>query len=145
MEKFKVDEHHNNHNFNSDLKRKNTTNQNDSANISIDFEHNTNLNIENKLRQYSNSVSFKSKSNIEINKTASVKDIKEEENSVLNIYCVSWNLCGTSATENELKYLIPKDKNKVYDIYAIGTEECMRSILTSFIYANKSNWEKIVE
>jgi hypothetical protein len=50
---------------------------------------------------------------------------------------------GQYATRNEIEILLPKDK--FYDIYAIGTEECMRGILTSFFYNDKSAWEKLAK
>jgi NAD(P)H-flavin reductase len=61
----------------------------------------------------------------------------------VTIYTVTWNLYGKTASLTELIKLIPK--NEFHHIYAIGTEECMRSILMSMIYANKSPWEKLVQ
>ena len=50
---------------------------------------------------------------------------------------------GISASKNEFSKLLPKDK--FYHLYAIGTEECMRSILVSFFYNDKSVWEKLAQ
>ncbi len=60
----------------------------------------------------------------------------------LKIYTVTWNLYGKKSDIHSIEKLIPKDKN--YDIYAIGTEECMRSIFKSFFYSNKSEWEDML-
>lgn len=84
-----------------------------------------NLEIKNKL--------------IDKNETLSNIHMKE----TLSVYTVTWNLYGKKGTEKELINLIPK--NRFYHIYAIGTEECMRSILVSLFYSNKSLWEKVVQ
>jgi hypothetical protein len=39
-------------------------------------------------------------------------------------------------TEDEIIKLLPYDKK--YHIYAIGSEECMRSIFKSFFFSDKS-------
>jgi hypothetical protein len=61
----------------------------------------------------------------------------------LLIYTVTWNMYGISASKKEISKLLPKDN--FYHIYAIGTEECMRSILFSFFYTDKSMWEKLAQ
>lgn len=48
-----------------------------------------------------------------------------------------------SAKENELSLILPK--KDFYHIYAIGTEECMRSILASFFYADKTSFEEQIQ
>jgi hypothetical protein len=60
----------------------------------------------------------------------------------LNIYTVTWNLNGKLATQQEIRRLLPKDKK--YHIYAIGSEECMRSIFKSFFISDKTEWEKMI-
>jgi hypothetical protein len=59
----------------------------------------------------------------------------------LSIYAVTWNLYGKSATPNDIKALLPEQK---YDMYVIGSEECMRSIFKSFFFSDKSHWEKMI-
>jgi hypothetical protein len=62
--------------------------------------------------------------------------------STISIFSVTWNLYGKSATPCDIQLLLPKDKK--YHIYAIGSEECMRSIFKSFFYSDKSDWEKMI-
>jgi hypothetical protein len=59
----------------------------------------------------------------------------------LSIHCVTWNLYGKTATKDDIKALLPEKK---YDIYAIGSEECMRSIFKSFFYSDKTHWEQMI-
>lgn len=47
----------------------------------------------------------------------------------------------TPTKENVSKLLI---KNLKYLVYAIGTEESMRSIFQSFFYSNKDQWIKML-
>jgi hypothetical protein len=61
--------------------------------------------------------------------------------SSLSIYTVTWNLYGKSATDEDIQALLPEKK---YDMYVIGSEECMRSILKSFFFSDKSHWEKMI-
>ena len=60
----------------------------------------------------------------------------------LKIYAVTWNLYGKKSDIKSIEKLIPKEKN--FDIFAIGSEECMRSIFRSFFYSNKSEWEEML-
>jgi hypothetical protein len=59
------------------------------------------------------------------------------------IYTATWNLKGQTAEKEEIRKFIKKDK--FYHMYIIGTEECMRSILTSFFYSNKEGWLKLLQ
>jgi hypothetical protein len=102
-------------------------------------------------------VSFESSVNAEISKhnTSSIRKNhtniqdgprptimeKLKVESSLSIYCVTWNLFGKSASYEEISSLLPEKK---YDIYAIGSEECMRSIFKSFFYSDKTHWEKMI-
>ena len=65
----------------------------------------------------------------------------------LNVYCVTWNMYGKAASQGEIKNLLPKfnKEGEKYHIYALGTEECMRSILFSFFYNDKSAWERVAQ
>src|SRR5687767_7491336 len=86
----------------------------DKSNISIEHENNFphQNNLEIKLKRYSNTTNFKSKSSIDLINSIGIN--KEKDNTYvsekLNIYCLTWNLFGKSATETELNKLIPKDK-----------------------------------
>ena len=46
---------------------------------------------------------------------------------------------GLNPNQSEIQSLLEPHKN--YDIYAIGTEECLRSIFKSLFYSDKSTWE----
>jgi hypothetical protein len=61
--------------------------------------------------------------------------------SSLSIFTVTWNLNGKSASPKEINALLPEKK---YDIYAIGSEECMRSIFKSFFFSDKKHWENMI-
>ena len=61
----------------------------------------------------------------------------------LSIYAATWNLHGKSAKIEDIRLLLPK--KEFYHMYVIGTEECMRSILTSLIFSDKSGWETMLE
>ena len=78
---------------------------------------------------------------------------KPEENTEvdkLRLHYVTWNLQGQvnnqlsqAAKPEELSLILPK--KEFYHIYALGTEECMRSILASFFYANKTSFEELLQ
>lgn len=70
------------------------------------------------------------------------KDSKKETDS-LRIYILTWNLKGKKPDEELLKQILPLDKN--IDIFVIGTQECMRSILASFFYSNKDGWISLIQ
>ena len=57
----------------------------------------------------------------------------------LKICCITWNMHGLNPTPNEIKSLLDPHKN--FDIYAIGSEECLRSIFKSLFYSDKTSWE----
>jgi len=61
----------------------------------------------------------------------------------LKMYYLTWNLQGKALKENEMNILLPKTDH--FDFYVIGTEECTRSILASFFYANKSDYESMLQ
>jgi hypothetical protein len=63
----------------------------------------------------------------------------------LLIYTVTWNLKGEKPSRDELKLVLPKIKGKDYHFYVIGTQECMRSIFSSFFNSNKDEWIKIIK
>ena len=60
----------------------------------------------------------------------------------INIYTVTWNQNDKIATREEIAKIVPN--NVKYHIYAIGSEECMRSIFKSFFISDKSEWERMI-
>jgi hypothetical protein len=61
------------------------------------------------------------------------------------IYCVTWNLKGRIATEDEIKLLLQIKSGKFFHFYAISTQECMRSIFSSFFFDSKDDWIKLIQ
>ena len=71
----------------------------------------------------------------------------EQQN--LKIYSVTWNMGGKEPTKNDISDLFTLDerldKNPAeYDLYVIGTQECLTSIMKSIFYSNKNAWERAV-
>ena len=74
---------------------------------------------------------------------------EEEKNSNINIIstksnklklcCITWNMHGLNPSQSEIQSLLEPHKN--CDIYAIGSEECLRSIFKNLFYSDKSEWE----
>ena len=74
---------------------------------------------------------------------------EEEKNSYINqnfiksnklrICCITWNMHGLNPTQREIESLL--DPHEKFDIYAIGSEECLRSIFKSLFYSDKTIWE----
>ena len=58
----------------------------------------------------------------------------------IKICCLTWNMHGLVPTEEQVQKLLNRHLN--YDIYAIGSEECLRSIFKSLFYSDKSEWER---
>ena len=58
----------------------------------------------------------------------------------IKICCLTWNMHGLVPTEEQVEKLLNRHLN--YDIYAIGSEECLRSIFKSLFYSDKSEWER---
>ena len=71
-------------------------------------------------------------------KNSNISIISAKSNK-LKLCCITWNMHGLSPSQNEIKSLLEPHKN--CDIYAIGSEECLRSIFKSFFYSDKSEWE----
>jgi hypothetical protein len=57
----------------------------------------------------------------------------------LKICCITYNMHGENPTQQEVAQFLNPHKN--YDIYAIGSEECLRSIFKSLFWSDKSSWE----
>jgi len=58
----------------------------------------------------------------------------------IKICCLTWNMHGLVPTEEQVQKLLNRHSN--YDVYAIGSEECLRSIFKSLFNSDKSEWEK---
>ena len=82
------------------------------------IENNININITNGI--------FSSSSNLKTNRK-------------LKLCCLTWNMHGLIPNDEQVQNLLNLHKN--YDIYAIGSEECLRSIFKSFFFSDKSEWE----
>ena len=70
------------------------------------------------------------------------EDFSNETNNKrkIKICCLTWNMHGLVPTDEQVQKLLNRHQN--YDIYAIGSEECLRSIFKSFFYSDKSEWER---
>ena len=62
------------------------------------------------------------------------------QNRKLKICCLTWNMHGLLPNDKQIQELLNPHKN--YDIYAIGSEECLRSIFKSFFLCDKTEWEE---
>ena len=49
---------------------------------------------------------------------------------------------GLAPSLEQINQLLGIHKEKNFDIYVIGSQECLRSIFKSLFYSNKSIWEK---
>ena len=76
-----------------------------------------------------------------IEENKEIKEIKRKKEMKKTICCLTWNMHGQTPTERELNDLLQKHKEKNFDIYVIGSQECLRSIFKSLFYSDKSIWE----
>ena len=60
--------------------------------------------------------------------------------SKLKICCLTWNMHGLLPSLEQVQELLNPHKN--FDIYAIGSEECLRSIFKSLFFSDKTEWEE---
>ena len=60
----------------------------------------------------------------------------------LSICSITWNLHGETPQPSTVNLLLKQDKK--YDMYVIGTQECLRSILVSFFISSKKEWEDLL-
>ena len=70
-----------------------------------------------------------------------IKQTKIKNETKKTICCLTWNMHGQTPTEKELQSLLQNHKEKNFDIYVIGSQECLRSIFKSLFYSDKSIWE----
>ena len=82
------------------------------------------------------------KGNIKDNNKDNNNDFSNEIKMVrkIKICCLTWNMHGLVPTEEQVQKLLNRHLN--YDIFAIGSEECLRSIFKSLFYSDKSEWER---
>ena len=59
----------------------------------------------------------------------------------LKIFCLTYNLHGIGLDKNQITTLLTNHKNKNFDIYAISTQECERSIAMNLLYYDKTSFE----
>ena len=57
----------------------------------------------------------------------------------IKICCLTWNMHGLMPSKEQVNLLLEPHKN--FDIYALGSEECLRSIFKSLFVSDKSEWE----
>ena len=57
----------------------------------------------------------------------------------IKICCLTWNMHGLMPSKEQVNLLLAPHKN--FDIYALGSEECLRSIFKSLFVSDKSEWE----
>jgi hypothetical protein len=70
--------------------------------------------------------------------------LRNNQKETILIYTVSWNLKGEIATKEEVKALLYKPET-FYHFYVINTQECLRSILSSFFNSNKDEWINMIK
>jgi len=58
-----------------------------------------------------------------------------------SLCCITWNMHGEAPSNKQIKDLLDPHKQKNFDIIAIGSEECLRSIFKSLFYWDKTQWE----
>ena len=76
----------------------------------------------------------------EEDKNSSINE-KITKSNKLKLCCITWNMHGLNPSQNEINALLNPHKKKDYDIFAIGSEECLRSIFKSLFYSDKTIWE----
>lgn len=74
-------------------------------------------------------------------KNSNINEIIVKTNK-LKICCITWNMHGLNPNQDQIKSLLDPHVKNDYDIFAIGSEECVRSIFKSLFYSDKSIWEE---
>ena len=72
----------------------------------------------------------------------SPENIKQSITLTYSICCLTYNMHGQTPTLEQINQLLSIHKEKKFDIYVIGSQECLRSIFKSLFYSNKSLWEE---
>ena len=72
------------------------------------------------------------------------KILRNNQKETILIYTITWNLKGEIATKEEVKALLSKPET-FYHFYVINTQECLRSILSSFFNSNKDEWINMIK
>ena len=74
----------------------------------------------------------------------SFENSKTKINTKVTMCCVTWNMHGLKPTIGNIKTLLDKHNN--FDIYAIGSEECLNSIAKSTLFKDdKTEWENMLK
>lgn len=69
----------------------------------------------------------------------SFSNSSNNQNRKIKICCLTWNMHGLMPNQEQVNQLLTPHKN--FDIYALGSEECLRSIFKSLFISDKSEWE----
>lgn len=67
---------------------------------------------------------------------------ESNNNDSLLVYCLTYNLQANIPTNEELYALFPDVKS--YDLIAVNTQECQKSITSSFFNSDKDEWEHLL-
>ena len=66
------------------------------------------------------------------------------ESSSISVCSLTWNLHGETPEPSTVNLILNQDVKK-FDMYVVGTEECLSSILKSFFFSNsKKVWEDLL-
>ena len=68
----------------------------------------------------------------------------KKELNELSICSITYNLHGLTPSIEEIENLLPKDITDNYDMIVFGTQESLRSIITSIFYWDKSTLENLL-
>ncbi len=79
--------------------------------------------------------------NIESNLNKINLNINNSNLKSLTICSITWNMHGECPSNSIIFDLLSPHLKERYDIYCIGSEECLRSIFKSLFYSDKSYWE----
>ena len=109
-----------------------------SGDLIIQNKNNNNLNSNTKIEDWSNLCKVIKNVNI---KRASITS--EED---LIIYSCTFNMKGKKPKKEHMKLLLPKETNNgvKYNLYVIGSQECMRTIFMSFFNNEMSEWIELI-
>ena len=73
----------------------------------------------------------------------SFDESKTKINTKVTMCCLTWNMHGLKPSIGNCQTLLDNHKN--FDIYAIGSEECLNSIAKSTVIEDKTEWENMLQ
>lgn len=112
-----------------------TTNNNTSTN-----NNNNNNNINTINININTNIPNSNKADLDLGLGEELIDNSVKTKNKLKICCLTWNMHGLGPTTEQVEELL--NPHKGFDIYCIGSEECLRSIMKSFFYSDKKVWEE---